>query len=398
MATEHSKRAHALLAPSAAHRWLNCTPSARLEEKFGRNSTSAYAEEGTIAHELCEVRLAGAIGTLTGAQYDEALEAVFSKAMTAGVYSEEMEEATDNYVETCLSLYNELKSKHDICDILLETKINLTGYVQDSFGSIDCLIAADNTIYIVDFKYGKGVIINADHNHQMMLYALGAIRKLDTTYNIKDIAMLIVQPRANNFDRFDISASDLLDWAEKELKPKARLAYDGSGELEPGAWCQFCGVRQRCRALYEQQMQIAKYVFTEADLLCDEELVNIVLRSDALVKYVNSVREYVYKQMEQGHKMPGLKFVAGRRTRVWKASEQEVYKTLHDAFNLDDEDLFVKKLAALTAIEKMVGKKAFAEATKSIIGYKEAAPSMVPVSDKRDEYVPGAVTDFENDL
>ncbi len=395
MAIEHSNRAHALLAPSAAHRWLNCTPSARLEDEYGKNSTSSYAQEGTIAHELCEVRLRFELGWLKGDDFDNALEQVLSKAQDAGVYGEEMEDAVDQYVETCLSLYTELRQSHAICDIMLETPVTLTDYVPDSFGSVDCLIAADNTIYIVDFKYGKGVVVSAQHNQQMMLYALGAIHKLDSLYDIDQIAMLIVQPRANNFDRYDISAKELLLWANQELKAKAMMAFEGRGELNAGGWCQFCGVRNRCRKLYEQQLEIAKYEFRQPATLTDEELADVVLRSAEFIQWINSIREYVYKQLENGNSMPGLKLVPGRRTRAWKATEEEVYNTLHDKLHLDDEDIFTKKLNSLTTIEKLVGKKAFAEATKDVIGYKEAAPSMVPESDKRDAIVNSAVQDFE---
>lgn len=404
MATKvnHSSRAHALLAPSAASRWLNCTPSARLEDEYGEHKASPYAEEGTIAHELCEVMLKHELSKLGALKYDEKTyedesESVIAKAIDKGYYGEEMVDAAKEYVNTCVSLYQELSESGGLVDVEIEMKTDLRAYIPEAFGSIDFCVASDGHLYVVDFKYGKGISVSAEMNNQMMIYALGALQHCGLEYDIEDVSLIIVQPRINNLDRFDISVEGLLDWANETLIPKAKEAFEGKGELQAGGWCQFCTVKVRCKALYEEQLKMAAYEFKEAMLLTDDELVDIVIRGKDFIEWVNSIQEYVYKRAtEDGVKFKGLKLVEGRQTRKWNCDDDTAMTAIKERFTLTDEDVYEQKAKSLTAIEKLVGKKNFEQKTKDLIVKKSSGLSLVPASDPRPEANTSAAADFND--
>lgn len=401
----HSQRAHALLAPSAAGRWLNCTPSARLEEQYGERKPSLYAEEGTIAHELCEVMLKNELAKLHAIKYDEQTfedekETVVAKAMDKGYYGEEMAEAAKEYVTTCVGLYQELVENGGLVDVEIEMRTDLREYIPEAFGSIDFCVASDGHLFVVDFKYGKGISVSAELNSQMMIYALGALQHCGLEYDIDQVSLIIVQPRIKNLDRFDITVDELMLWAKETLIPKAREAFDGKGELQAGGWCQFCAVKARCKALYDEQLKLAAYEFKEAMLLTDDELAEIVLRGKDFIEWVNSIQEYVYKKAtEEGVKFKGLKLVEGRQTRKWNCDEETAMTAIKERFTLTDEDVYEQKAKSLTAIEKLVGKKNFEKNTGDLIVRKSSGLSLVPADDPRPEANMSAAADFnEADL
>ena len=397
----HSQRSHALLAPSSASRWLNCTPSARLEELYGERRTSPYAEEGTIAHELCEVMLRYELGKLGAFVYDtdtyeEEKEVVVAKALDKGVYGEEMVESAEEYVETCTALYKELKETNSYVDVFIEMRTDLRAYIPEAFGSIDFCVASDGHLYVVDFKYGKGISVAAEMNNQMMIYALGALQRCGLEYDIDQVSLIIVQPRIKNLDCYDTTVAGLVDWANEVLIPRAKEAFEGKGELQAGGWCQFCTVKARCKALYEEQLKMAAYEFKEAMLLTDDELADIVLRGKDFIEWVNSIQEYVSKKaIEDGVKFKGLKLVEGRKTRKWNCDEELAMSEIKDRFNLEDNDVYEQKAKSLTAIEKLVGKKNFAEKTGDLIVLKSSGLSLVPASDPRPEANLSAAADFQ---
>lgn len=401
----HSQRAHAVLAPSAATRWLNCTPSARLEEQYGEHKPSQYAEEGTIAHELCEVMLKHELYGYNAVKYseekyEEEYEAVVAKAIDKGYYGEEMVESAREYVDTCVGLFLELDKAGANVDVFIEMRTDLRAYIPEAFGSIDFCVASDGHLFVVDFKYGKGVSVSATMNSQMMIYALGALQRCGIEYDIDKVSLIIVQPRIKNLDRYDMTTDELMEWATNSLIPKAKEAFDGIGELKTGGWCQFCSVKTRCKALYNEQLKMAAYEFKEAMLLTDDELADIVLRGKEFIEWVNSIQEYVYKKaIEDGVKFKGLKLVEGRQTREWNCDEETAMTAIKKRFTLTDDDVYEQKAKSLTAIEKLVGKKNLEQNTGDLIVRKSSGLSLVPESDPRPEANVSAAADFnEADL
>lgn len=378
---KHSQRAHALLSASGASRWFNCTPSAKLEDEYGDKSTSSYAAEGTLAHELAELYLRkDVLENINDEDFERSLEEIMANEL----FNDEMLEVVPIYTDYCEDQYIEAKKNNDYAIIEIEQKLDLTEYVPESFGTADTVIISDGLMEVIDLKYGKGIPVYADWNKQLMLYALGALRKYDTMYDVNEVRVTICQPRINNISSWQISVEELLRWAEEYLKPTAELAFNGEGELNAGDWCRFCAVRNQCKKLYEQQFEIAKHEFAEPQLLSDDEIADIVQRTPKLVEWANSIAEYAKKKaIEENKQWPGLKLVEGRSRRKW-IDEDKALETIFEQFpELDEADVTTTKINGITAIEKLVGKKKFFEKLKGVVVTPQGNPTLVPLQDKR---------------
>ena len=369
---------HAKLGPSGAHRWLNCTPSANQELEFADRTTEAAAE-GTAAHALAEHKLRKALkmrSTRPVSQYD----------------CDEMEGHTDDYVQFILEALEEAKQLCIDPLILIEQRLDLTCYVPDSFGTGDCLIVADHLLHVTDLKYGKGVLVEAENNPQMMLYALGALRLFDGLYDIDTVAMTVYQPRRDNVSTWTITVDELLAWAEEFLKPKAALAYKGEGEFIPGPWCTFCKASVKCRARAEAKLQLAKYEFAKPPLLTDEEIEEILSKLDDLTKWASEIVAYAQDAaINHGKHWNGFKLVESKTNRKY-GDEAAVIDAAKAA---GYHDIFRKSLIPITEMEKLMGKKTFASVLGGLVVKPKGKPTLVPASDKRPAiHTTGANQDF----
>ena len=389
----HTQRAHALLSASGASRWLNCTPSARLEEEFGKEEASVYAAEGTLAHEFAELIIRHTILKELG---QAAFEARYYELLENDLYTEDMLDYVYQYVDY---VKDELAaSSIDTKDavLIIEEKVDLRQWIPESFGSCDAIIIADGTMKVMDLKYGKGVPVSAIGNKQLMLYALGAYDKYSIMYDIVNIDLHIVQPRINNINSWSVEANELLNWAENTVIPAAKLAFNGQGQLKAGDWCKFCKVKARCRELYKANIELAKYDFASPqDLLTDDEIADIIDKVPRLVEWANSVLAYATEEaVENGKVWPGHKLVAGRSTRKF-TNEIDVANTLiKEGFERDA--IFDTKLKSLTALERVTGKKTFEALLGSYVVKSEGKPTLVPLSDKRPAIgTEDAINDFK---
>lgn len=377
----HAQRAHALLSASGASRWLACTPSAKLEDEYGERKSSPYAAEGTLAHELAELYIRKDIlHTISEADFDSKLEEIMSNEL----FNEEMLDMVPIYTEYCEGQLISAKTENIFAVMEIEQKLDLTEYVPDSFGTADCVIINDSVLEVIDLKYGKGVPVYAEWNKQLMLYGLGALRKYDTFYDIEQVKLTIVQPRISNISSFDIPVEELRKWAEEELKPKAQMAFRGEGELVAGDHCKFCAVKNKCRKLYEQQLEIAKYEFKEPSLLTDEEIADILKRTPQLTEWANSILAYAQeKAITENKKWPGFKLVEGRSIRKWVDEDTAMQAIFARCPELSEDEVLETKLKTLTSIEKLLGKKRFADILNDVVIKPEGKPTLVPDSDKR---------------
>lgn len=381
MQQKHSTRAHALLSASGAGRWLNCTPSAKLEDEYGERKTSVYAQEGTLAHELSELYLRqDTLNAITDQEFESSLESIMENEL----FNEEMLDVVPIYTDYCSAQLAEAKTANPLAVMEIEQKLDLTEYVPESFGTADCVIINDNLMEVIDLKYGKGVPVYADWNKQLMLYALGALRKYDTMYDITEVRMTIVQPRINNISSWQISVTELLKWAEEDLRPKADLAFRGDGELNAGDWCRFCAVCNQCRKLYEQQFEIAKHEFAKPELLTDDEIADIIKRAPVLVEWANSITEYAKtKALNENRQWPGFKLVEGLSRRTWLDEDKAINAILARCPELSEDEVFNTKLKPITSIEKLIGKTRFAKLLADVVVKPQGKPTLVPIEDKR---------------
>jgi hypothetical protein len=367
---------HAILSASASHRWLNCSPSARLEQEFTDRETAAAAE-GTAAHALCEHKLRKALKQQSRkpiSQYD----------------CDEMDNYTDGYVQFVLEIIAEARQVCADPIINIEQRLDFSCYVPDGFGTGDCVIISDKTLHIIDFKYGQGVLVEADHNPQMMLYALGALHVYDSLYDINEVAMTIYQPRRENISTWTIPVAELKVWAEDELKPKAALAYEGKGDYHPGPWCTFCRAAVKCRARAEEKLRLAQYEFALPPLLLDTEIEEILDKLSDLTSWANEIMEYAQDTaLNHGKQWKNWKVVEGRSNRKY-TDEQAVITASNVAGYLD---IFRKTLLPLTEMEKLMGKQNFQTILGGLVHKPAGKPTLVPMSDKRPP-IASANTDF----
>ena len=353
---------HAILSPSAAHRWMNCPPSACLEREFP-SSSSEVAAEGTAAHALCEHKL-------------RKLLKLRSKRPHSDFEDDEMDRCSDDYVSFVQEQMGEIPSPM----VLVEQRLDITRYVPEAFGTADCIIVGGDRLHIVDFKYGMGVLVEAEHNPQMMLYALGALELLDGIYDIQKISVSIFQPRRENVCTWSLPKEELLRWARDDLVKKARLAYAGEGEYCAGEWCTFCRAAVRCRARAEEKLRLAKEEFKYPPLITDEEIEDVLGEIPELIKWANAILAYATDAaVNHGKAWTGFKIVEGRSVRRYKDEDA----VAREAESAGYTDIFDKKLITLTRMEKLMGKKAFTDILGGLIEKPPGKPTLVPISDKR---------------
>lgn len=308
----NGEKQHALLSASGAHRWLNCTPSARLEREFDDNSGEAAAE-GTAAHALAEHKLRRALK-------------MRSKKPVSKYDSDEMDSYTDGYVEFVLELIEQAKQTCPDPKVLIEQRLDFSKYVPDGFGTGDCVIIADGTLHIVDYKHGQGVLVEAEDNPQMKLYALGALELFDNIYDIDTVSMTIYQPRRENISTHKVNKDSLYQWAEDTLKHTAEKAFKGEGEYVPGEYCQFCRAAVKCRAHAEEKLSLARFEFALPPLLTDGEIEEILSKLDDLTAWANDIKAYALETaVNHGKEWRGFKLVEGRSNRKY-ADEDAVIK------------------------------------------------------------------------
>ena len=369
---------HSLLSASGAHRWLNCPPSAVLESREP-DTSSAAAEQGTAAHALAEWKLRRAL----------------HQAPESDWIDTEMEHLTDDYVAF---VQEHISIARETCgdpQVLIEQRLDFSHIVPGGFGTGDAVIIAEPTLQIIDLKYGQGVLVEAEQNPQLMLYALGALHAFGSLYDIETVAVTIYQPRRGNVDTWETSVAELEHWAETDVKPKAELAAAGEGEFCPGSWCQFCKITPTCRARAEANLQLAKLEFAPPAELTDVEIADVLTRIPQLKTWASDVEAYALsKAVNQGVVFEGFKLVAGRSVRKY-TSETDVAKAAEAA---GYRDIWDRKLITLTAMEKLMGKPAFNEILSEYVTKPAGKPTLVPASDKRPALdLVSAATDFSND-
>ena len=357
---------HALLSASSAHRWLHCPPSARLSESY-EDKGSDYAAEGTDAHSLCEYKLKTALGM----QADDPTEHL-------SFFNQEMDDCASGYAAYVLELVEAAKEACPDPVVLIEQRVDFSRWVEEGFGTADCIIIADGTLQIVDYKHGLGVLVSAEENPQLLCYGLGALQLFDDIYDIDTVRVVIYQPRRDNLSSYELSKEDLLRWADDVLKPAADLAFAGNGNFLCGEWCGFCKAKNACRARAEANMELARYDFKLPPLLTDEDVEDILSKVDDLVAWASDIKEYALQQAISGKFWTGWKLVEDRSNRRYVNDAAVAAAVTEAGF-----DPYEQKILGVTAMQKMLGKARFEEILAGLIEKPQGKPTLVPESDKR---------------
>lgn len=380
---------HAILSASAAHRWLNCNQSALFEKQYEEQG-SEYAAEGTFAHEVAEIKLGRAL--FDAGYWKERPSRRLNK--NNEFWSVALEDYINGYVAEVMEYIASLKEPL----VMLEQRLDFSKYVPGGFGTGDVVIVSDGALDVIDLKYGKGVPVSAERNPQLMLYGLGALETYDCLYDIETVRLHIKQPRLDDASSYQISAAELIDWAENEVAPKAELAMKGEGSFEAGEWCRFCKARKDCRARAKANLELAKYEFAPGPQLTDGEIGDILGKAGELKRWAEDIEAFALEQAEKnGKKWPGWKLVEGRSNRRY-SDEGKIAEILLGE-NYREEDIFNKKLKGIGDMERLLGKKKFCELLAEQITKPQGKPTLVPENDKRPELgsIASAEKDFKED-
>jgi len=388
---------HALLSASSSKQWLHCTPSARLQEQFP-NESSVYAAEGTFAHEVCEYKV------------KKYMKERVKRPQSEDYYTEEIDQITDVYAEFVISVIEEMKRNGCEPLVMIEEKVDYSHIAPSGFGTADMLIIGKDengkgVLHIADFKTGQGVFVDADHNSQMMLYALGGLAAYGYIYDIEIVRMSIIQPRLDNISTFECTRKELEDWGES-IKETAKLAYEGKGEQKPGDWCRFCRAKPVCKACKDEALSLCREEFLDIDggalseemdasskvdmsepvfkqpgLVPISELALLLPTLNRISAWIESVFAFISSEaINNGVPIPGYKVVEGRSKRVFTDTKGVVDTAVANGYT----DLYKKQLITLTEFEKMMGKKKFAELLGKYVTKPPGKLSLVPESDPRE--------------
>ena len=389
---------HAILSPSSAYRWMVCTPSARLEQQFP-DQGSDYAAEGTLAHAVAELKAKKQFTPMGAQKFNSQLKKLektplydHGELRDPKTYWPEILRCTDEY----LDYINKVAlSYSETPYVAIEQQLDISRYVPECFGTGDCIIIGGHTLHIIDYKHGAGVMVDAEHNPQIMCYSLGAIERYSLLYDIRDVAMTIVQPRAqgDTIKEWGISRDELLDWGVFTLRPAADKAFKGEGDFIPGEHCRFCRARQRCRARTDHYTALEDFgglkapsktksgEFPQPPLLSDTELGDVLVRGLGIDSWLSDLKDYALSALLAGREVPGWKAVEGRKSYVW--DDQNAAFAAIEAADVNEAMLYERKPLTLAAIKKMLGEQKFNAAAGIHVVQQPGKPTLCPANDKR---------------
>lgn len=394
---------HAILSPSAAHRWLHCTPAPRVEAEFPE-TTSEYAEEGRLAHSVCELAAKKKFTVMNNRTYNSRLKRLKADPK----WDDEMLSTAATYVEHLTE--HAMRFEHAPY-VALEVQVDITDYAPEAFGTCDCVMIGGDELIITDYKHGKGVPVSAQDNPQMLLYALGALKLYRPIYGdmIRRVSTYIDQPRLGSYDGASMTVEELLAWGES-IKPKAAAAFMGTGEFAPGEWCRFCRAKAKCRARANQNTALEDFKdciplgrsipmqaeydatgFKPSNCLTDEEIGALLVRAEGLVAWYNDLKEYALAACLNSKTIPGWKAVEGRSTRAW--TDQDAALEALMAGGVEEAIIYDRVPKTLAQLEKVIGKQRFGELVGGMITKSPGKPALAAESDKRPAYN-GAAADF----
>ena len=376
--------AHAKLSASGSDRWMGCTRSSAFEAQFPEPSPTTHSEKGTFYHDVARQDISVHLGLPVLPLPPELMH----------YDSPEHRAEVGIYISFAITLIEEARAKDPTTQVLLERRVDFSRWVPQGFGTADLIVITDRTAYVVDLKFGKGLKVDAPGNSQLRLYALGAIEMFSHLYDFDQIINIIVQPRLGHMSQEGLTTKELLEWAETEVAPKAKLAWAGEGDFVPGDHCRWCRGKAQCPARNDSNLALARHDFAEPASMTDPEIAEVLAQAQKLYVWVRDLEEFAYRQALNGRQWPGFKLVEARGSRKF-TDVTAAAQVLIDA-GISSDDIFENNLRSLTALETKLGKNKFAQLLGDLIAKTPGKPMLVPVTDKRVEFHPlaAAAADF----
>lgn len=377
---------HAVLSASASHKWLHCPPSALLEDSLPDN-TSEAAEKGTLAHAICELKLNKLFidKNMTSKTFNTRM----NKLKRNPLYEPEMERSTDTYVDIVKQIAYGFETEPMV---IVEKKVDYSKWAPKGFGTSDCILIHSTELHVVDYKNGTGVVVSAEDNPQMKLYALGALEAYGLIYPVEKVVLHIVQPNRDNYSTWETTKAELLKWGETVVKPAAEKAIKGEGEFCQGEWCDsgFCRARALCRKRMDENMALMAEAVDPIGgksklppLITDDEVGAILKKAQFLSSWVKKLEEYALKTLTGGGTIPGWKLIEGRSNRTISDTDSAFEALIRAGY--DRALLYEEKPITLTAVEKLVDKDVFTNCIAPFIVKPQGKPTLVPEDDRRPE-------------
>ncbi len=359
---------HCKASPSKMKQIIGCTASLDAEEGFP-DEESPYAAEGTACHSMAEHLIKKYLK-------------IRSRRPTSDYYTDENLEAVDEYVSYVTEQIELARAECSDPGFTVEQKVSLETLIPDCYGTADMVIITDHRVHIIDLKMGQGVAVYAENNPQLMTYGLGVLLEAELLYPIETVELTIVQPRLQSLSTWEIGAKELKNWGREVLVPNVTKALDHEGTFGPGTdTCRFCKARFLCRARAEYFLEEARHEFKEPGLLSDEEMAEVLLKADALKKWVEEIYAYAQNEAVENHReWPGFKVVRGKANRRYSDED----KVIEAAKEAGYEDIFKTTLIGITDMERLMGKKKFGQILGELVYKPEGKLVLVPDSDKRE--------------
>lgn len=386
------ERAHALLSASGAKKWINCPPSARLEEGIPEEE-SPYAKEGTLAHAICELKLRKLFTDKN--MTDRAYKGKLKKLQQDTAYAPEMEGYTDEYADYVSGIAFGFPAPPFVA---VEKRLDYSPWAPEGFGTGDCVIIYGKDLHIIDFKYGKGVPVKAEGNFQLALYALGAWHEFGVLFPIEDVHLHIVQPRIPNNSSWSTTLKELLSWGDIVVKPAAEKAFKGEGEFRPADYCEgdkenycrngFCRAYGRCRATMEKNLSLFEAAWDGEGnrrkippLLSWEEVGGLLKKAMFLKSWVENLEKVSLERIVSGGEVPGWKVIEGRSNRKLSDADAAFGELVKAGY--EEAVLFRKEPVPLGELEKMLSREDKENILSKYIVKPQGRPTLAPEDDAR---------------
>lgn len=377
--------AHSPLGPSAAARWMTCTGSIRLIEEVypdGVDDSSVYSIEGTRAHTRAEIEVSRSFKLRPSAELTARTREWAQE--TPEEQHEEMTEHAKSY-RKLIRGFARRKSGQPAPMVLLEQRVD-TG-VEGVWGTADAIVLNGGDLYVVDYKYGTGVVVSAVENPQLKLYGAGAIKLIDSLLGdvaelVERVHLVVHQPRAGDEPSvWSTTVDDLLGWLESEVRPAAKVALSGEGPLVPSeSACRWCPVRGVCRTRAEFT---TKRDFGPPEVLQPEEIAQILADLPQIEAWVSDIKTQSLKMvLNDGIVLPGWKAVMSGGRRAITDHEAAI-QALVDA-GYEEEAVARRSAKTLGQLEKLVGGKGKLSAILGeLVRKSEGKEVLVPQDDER---------------
>lgn len=378
---------HARLSPSSAARWLRCPPSVKLGEGMP-DKTNPDAEKGRLAHAIAELKARKKFFAMSKRTFNSQLK----KLQDDTLYEKVMDGYTDRYVEELTEHAMKFKEPPFIT---LETEVPIgliTGEQKEdgspAGGTSDCIQIGEGVLWVTDYKNGSGIPVSAEDNPQMKLYALGALALYRPFYGdtIRVVRMTIVQPALSSVSTWEVSREELEAWGRDTVAPAAALALAGEGVQCAGEWCKshFCPARATCRARTYSALSLEEFKRSLPPTLSPSEIADALIRGGLLASWYGDVKDYALEEILKGNDIPGWKAVEGRGSREWDNLDA-AFADLTER-GIAEAILWERRPVTPPALEKVLGKKEFAEAAGGHVLKIPGKPALASANDKRPPY------------